>query len=248
MIRSTLKMTENQISHHYQRLYDFLMCPTRNFLDHSGGKSENRRVKIPCQSIIESPTHWKLTREGPLSGELNMERDRDALEAQRDVNAVPAVRLYHWTQPTVSYGRLQSRESAEVFALARGGKALVQRPTGGGMVFHDTDLSLSVAWRRDHPTLPSCIKMSIDSYMKRLPRRFVGKGWRLCCIRRMVLSENSPGRVPGIFAGRHSLGRSEIGGGGGAARDFVGEALSRQYQTAPFCSENRLRRHGDESL
>jgi lipoate-protein ligase A len=87
-----------------------------------------------------------------------MRWDREALESQRDVTALPVVRFYRWNIPTLSYGRLQSRGAAESLSAVLGGKAVVERPTGGGMVLHDSDISFSVVWRRDHPALPPCIK------------------------------------------------------------------------------------------
>jgi lipoate-protein ligase A len=111
----------------------------------------------PCERFSVKPSAWGLALEGPLSGEENMRRDWEAFEAQQDPRSVPAVRLYRWGEPTVSYGRLQSREAAEAFASGFGAR-VVQRPTGGGMVFHQSDLSFSIVWRRDHPALPPCIK------------------------------------------------------------------------------------------
>ncbi|MBL8024014.1 MAG: hypothetical protein JNK54_07025 [Elusimicrobia bacterium] len=112
----------------------------------------------PCSQFIIQPSPWGLTLDGPLGGEENMRRDMETFESQRNTQSFPAVRFYKWREPTVTYGRLQSRAGAEAFAAISGAKAVVQRPTGGGMVFHDTDLSFSIAWRRDHSTLPPCIK------------------------------------------------------------------------------------------
>jgi lipoate-protein ligase A len=111
----------------------------------------------PCERYSVKPSAWDLSLDGPISGEENMKRDWKAFESQQDPHSVPAVRLYRWGEPTVSYGRLQSRESAEAFAAGFGAR-VVQRPTGGGMVFHQSDLSFSIVWRRDHPALPPCIK------------------------------------------------------------------------------------------
>lgn len=105
-----------------------------------------------------------------------MRRDRDALESQRDQQALPVVRLYRWAEPTLSYGRLQSKETAEAMATALGARAVVQRPTGGGMVFHESDLSFSVVWRRDHPGLPPCIKNVYRLFHEAIAGEFCEKG------------------------------------------------------------------------
>lgn len=112
-----------------------------------------------CEVEVGTPSPWNLALDGVLDGLENMRRDQEALDAQRDSAAVPCVRIYRWAQPTVSFGRLQSESVARSLGAHRaGGLNLVQRPTGGGVVFHETDISFSVAWRRDHPGLPPCIK------------------------------------------------------------------------------------------
>lgn len=111
---------------------------------------------ITCGSEIFKPSQWILRVDGPESGEENMRRDREALEAQRDVGAVAVVRFFQWTEPTVSYGRLQNRETAQALSRSLNARAVVQRPTGGGMVLHDKELSFSIAWRRDVLAFPKC--------------------------------------------------------------------------------------------
>lgn len=125
---------------------------------HPVENGSNVNPSSTCAAIVLRPTPWKVLVKGPLSGEENMGEDVKMFELQRESNSVPVVRLYRWVVPTVTYGRLQPRGAAEAFAAISGAKAVVQRPTGGGMVFHDSDLSFSVVWRRGHPTLPPCIK------------------------------------------------------------------------------------------
>lgn len=105
-----------------------------------------------------------------------MRRDREALESQRGQGALPTMRLYRWAEPTLSYGRLQSNETAQAMARAVGARAVVQRPTGGGMVFHEADLSFSVVWRRDHSGLPPCIKNVYRLFHEAIASEFREKG------------------------------------------------------------------------
>lgn len=108
-----------------------------------------------------------------------MRRDREALEFQRDPSVLPLVRFYRWAEPTLSYGRLQARDGAEALSSALGGRAVVQRPTGGGMVLHDLDISFSIVWRRDHPTLPPCIKSVYRLFHEALAIAFRAQGMQV---------------------------------------------------------------------
>jgi lipoate-protein ligase A len=129
----------------------------------------------PCAGFLVQPSPWRLTVEGALSGEENMRRDWEAFESQHEPHSVPAVRLYRWGEPTVSYGRLQSREAAEALAVGAGAR-VVQRPTGGGMVLHESDLSFSIVWRRDHPALPPCIKNVYRLFHEAIAKEFRSSG------------------------------------------------------------------------
>jgi lipoate-protein ligase A len=92
--------------------------------------------------------------------------DENLLEEQREPSAVPVLRFFRWERPTISHGRLQDprwvEEAARQAEQAEGRAVdVVRRPTGGGTVRHDKDLSFSLAWRRNHATLPKCLK---DAY------------------------------------------------------------------------------------
>lgn len=63
------------------------------------------------------------------------------------LSLAPAFRLYRWTSPAVTFGYAQRH--ADVLPLANG-RPLVRRWTGGGVVFHGTDLTLALAVPPDH--------------------------------------------------------------------------------------------------
>jgi len=78
-----------------------------------------------------------------LDGAWNMAIDH-ALFEHAQATGQPALRFYRWDPATLSLGRNQAaRVDAE--ALAARGYGLVRRPTGGMAVFHDRELTYSVA-------------------------------------------------------------------------------------------------------
>jgi lipoate-protein ligase A len=65
----------------------------------------------------------------------------------------PILRIFRFKNATVSFGRLQKLR--DIAPLVTPGWDVVQRPTGGGIVFHKNDLCLSLCWPRGHAPLPA---------------------------------------------------------------------------------------------
>jgi lipoate-protein ligase A len=63
-------------------------------------------------------------------------------EALLQTSREPVLRTYHWSAPAMTFG--YSQRLAEVEDLAAG-RPIMRRWTGGGMVFHGTDLTLALA-------------------------------------------------------------------------------------------------------
>lgn len=145
---------------------------------------------IACATGFETHAPARLLVDGPLPGTVNMDKDRALLEAAATAG-VPVVRLFRWSEPTVSYGRTQKEADARAFAHSVGVRAVVQRPTGGGMVWHDRDLSLSIAWRRDDPAFPKCIKNVYRALHEALAGALRGLGYDVS------LYQPVPQKVPG---------------------------------------------------
>ena len=61
----------------------------------------------------------------------------------------PLVRVYDWSEPTVSLGGFQRLADAQSSSLIAG-LPLVRRPSGGGAIVHGTDLTYAVAVPRGH--------------------------------------------------------------------------------------------------
>lgn len=96
------------------------------------------------QHLVDVSHHigegWALVRrEADTAAEQMAIDERLAAQAQR------TVRLFRWRRPAVSLGRRQSVPSwVNESSLAAHGIELVERPTGGGIALHGSDLSFSV--------------------------------------------------------------------------------------------------------
>lgn len=85
------------------------------------------------------------------AGPANMALDEALLDCVSDENPGEAVfRTYGWSEPTLSLGYFQS--IAEVRAGSRwAGAALVRRPTGGGAIWHEHEVTYALVLPRTHP-------------------------------------------------------------------------------------------------
>ncbi len=84
--------------------------------------------------------------DGVQTGAANMARDhalwRGCEEGQL---TAPVIRVYQWKPAAVSIGHHQSTEQLDFDALRRDKVSVVRRPTGGGAVLHDEELTFAVA-------------------------------------------------------------------------------------------------------
>lgn len=84
-------------------------------------------------------------------GAQNMALDVALLERAR-----PTVRLYGWEPGCVSLGYTQAPNEVDQAAIARHGFDLVERPTGGGAIYHaPSEVTYCVVLPTDHPGLPN---------------------------------------------------------------------------------------------
>ena len=95
---------------------------------------------------------WLDGSHGPY---LNMAMDEQLLEHMDSIRCV-VLRFYEWNIPSASFGYSQKPR-----AVTRTGLTLVRRPTGGGVVYHDVDLTYTLVIPAGHPI---CELNRMDSY------------------------------------------------------------------------------------
>ncbi|MEO7804744.1 MAG: lipoate--protein ligase family protein [Actinomycetota bacterium] len=90
-------------------------------------------------------TNWELVNSGPTDALQNMAIDSAILQHSIAIRRqTPILRFYSWTQPCLSFGTNRSLSPDVLFRCNNSGVQVVQRPTGGGAVLHDEDLTYSV--------------------------------------------------------------------------------------------------------
>ena len=76
---------------------------------------------------------------------MNMAIDESILTHQLKGEVPPTLRVFRWSQPSISLGRFQSIEREIVSEQClEGGVALVRRPTGGRAVYHRDEFTYSI--------------------------------------------------------------------------------------------------------
>ncbi len=87
---------------------------------------------------------WRLVFSPPLPGSWNMAVDEAMLLAHWAGLTIPTLRLYRWSPPAVSIGLLQPVESIGEEACRQLGFNIVRRPSGGGAVLHQHEITYAV--------------------------------------------------------------------------------------------------------
>jgi len=81
---------------------------------------------------------WFLWLDKTYHPAMNMAIDEELLSFANTV-MIPVLRFYSWDRPSMSIGYVQSYAD-----VVKDGYYLVRRPTGGGVVFHDIDLTYTI--------------------------------------------------------------------------------------------------------
>lgn len=90
--------------------------------------------------------NWWLVRTGESAASWNMAFDEALLEFAAGLGQ-PVLRLYGWSEPAATFGYFQKRDDVASWTPLR---PLVRRPTGGGLVPHDSDWTYSLVFPPDH--------------------------------------------------------------------------------------------------
>jgi lipoate-protein ligase A len=142
-----------------------------------------------------------------MEGGIAMAIDEALTRPDERGGCLPTARLYGFSPPALSIGRLQKiRECCDAEILRRDGVTLVRRPTGGQAVLHDDEITYSLVLSKEDA------ERFIGSFRKRAVYQFIAgmllRGLEILGIRAMVNSaQRGDMRNPDCFG---STGEYEI--------------------------------------
>jgi lipoate-protein ligase A len=97
-----------------------------------------------------TPLTCRLLPHSNADGPVNMARDEAMLDHVSRYPEAAAFRTYGWTEPTLSLGYFQSVADLDSDPRWRT-VPVVRRPTGGGAIWHDHEITYALAVPRTHP-------------------------------------------------------------------------------------------------
>src|SRR5580658_9534593 len=102
---------------------------------------------------------WLLLRQGKNAADYNMALDEALLQLAPELGR-PVLRFYGWLEPAATFGYSQHYADIEKLTLLR---PLLRRPTGGGLVPHDSDWTYTLAFP---PTDSWYALKAVESYQR----------------------------------------------------------------------------------
>jgi len=103
--------------------------------------------------VSTSPEILRSLNDAPLSGAANMARDEALMLRVGEGLSPPTLRLYQWSEPTISLGYFQPFAQYKTLPPPYSSMAVVRRLTGGGAILHDLELTYSITLPIHHPLL-----------------------------------------------------------------------------------------------
>src|SRR2546425_11093736 len=89
---------------------------------------------------------------------MNMAIDESVLAHHLQGEVPPTLRVFRWSQPSISLGRFQSVEREILSEVCQQqGVALVRRPTGGRAVYHRDEFTYSIVISKRHGVPPGVV-------------------------------------------------------------------------------------------
>ncbi len=122
---------------------------------------------------------WRLIFTGPRNGADNMAIDEALLDGFDPGASRPVLRLYGWNPPALSLGRFQDPDRVLDLPRCRQGRVdVVRRITGGGVIYHDDELTYAIVCAPRHLPFPMSVRDSYRTLNRFLLAFYRGLGLR----------------------------------------------------------------------
>jgi lipoate---protein ligase len=93
---------------------------------------------------------WNVIFDGCDSAQNHMDKDKQLLDNISSLDQ-PILRFYEWKGPSATYGHfINPKDHLDFSGVEKWGLSLGRRPTGGGIIFHLTDLAFSLLIPASH--------------------------------------------------------------------------------------------------
>src|SRR3989344_688988 len=120
-------------------------------------------MQFYLQRVLQMSDKWRLILTGHNSAFYNMALDEAIMKLSHE-QGVPTVRFYGWKPAAISIGYFQGmNDEVDIEKCGEFGVDVVRRITGGGAVFHDSEVTYSFVATEESNVLPKNI---LDSYKK----------------------------------------------------------------------------------
>ena len=93
---------------------------------------------------------WRLIIDGPQNAFMNMAVDEAIFTRTREEHYRPTIRFSQWERPSISYGyAVKAEKELNIHYCQEQDIQIVRRITGGGVVFHQCDITFSIIFPED---------------------------------------------------------------------------------------------------
>ena len=141
---------------------------------------------------------WRLIVTDPAPGSWNMALDEALADTVR-AGGPPFLRFYFWNPGTLSLGRFQNLESG--LSPAARSVPLVRRPTGGGGIWHENELTYSLSCTQDDLDVKG-VKASFERLCGFLVDAWTSLEWNACFAKDRASEGPLGAFAPACFAGQ----------------------------------------------
>ncbi|HQP91163.1 MAG TPA: lipoate--protein ligase family protein [Candidatus Omnitrophota bacterium] len=105
----------------------------------------------------------RLIKSGLCDAAKNMAIDEALFSSYKEKTSLPVLRVYGWSPAAFSLGCNQKpQELLNIFECEKAGIPIVKRPTGGGLIFHDDELTYSIVLCQDDLGVNRRVKESFE--------------------------------------------------------------------------------------